>query len=100
MNIRNVDSEAEAQSLLPLFGSHFLEDHARAIMSDPKIALIELIANCWDAGSNRVDITWPKQSMPDSIQIKDNGTGMTYEEFTFRWRSLNYNRKEVQGDEV
>lgn len=90
----------ETSLLLPLFGSHFLEDHAKTIISDPKIALIELIANCWDAGANRVDITWPKESRPELIEVKDDGTGMTAEEFSKRWRELNYNRKEIQGDEV
>jgi len=93
-------SQAKEQPLLPLFGRHFLEDHARTIMSDPKIALIELIANCWDAGANRVDITWPKESISEWIKIEDDGTGMTYDEFTHRWRELNYNRKEDQGDDV
>jgi len=69
-------------------------------MSDPSIALVELIANCWDAGANRVDIAWPKESRPELIEVKDDGTGMTYEEFTYRWRELNYNRKEVQGEDV
>lgn len=95
-----VGDQLEEQSLLPRFGSHFLEDHARTLVSDPKIALVELIANCWDAGANRVDITWPKESRPDIIEIKDDGTGMTYEEFTHRWLELNYNRKEAQGDKV
>jgi len=93
-------SQAEERNLLPLFGSHFLEDHTRTLMSDPKIALVELIANCWDAGANRIDITWPKESVPDAIEIKDDGTGMSYEEFIQRWRELNYNRREAQGDDV
>ena len=99
MNIKSA-SQNEVVTLLPLFGSHFLEDHARTLISDPKIALVEMIANCWDAGANRVDITWPKESRPELIEIKDDGTGMTYEEFTYRWRELNYNRKEVQGEDV
>jgi hypothetical protein len=96
----NVNSSGKQEILLPIFGSHFLDDHARTLVSDPKIALIELIANCWDAGANRVDITWPEESKPDLIDIKDDGIGMDYEEFIYRWRALNYNRKEAQGDEV
>ena len=88
------------QDLFPSFGIHFLEDHARTIISDPKIALIELIANCWDAGANHVDIKWPTESVPDLVAIKDDGTGMTYDEFVYRWRMLNYNRKEAQGEDV
>jgi len=87
------------KSLLPLFGMNFLDDHARMIITDPKIALVELIANCWDAGANRVDITWPDPA-PAIMEIKDDGTGMTYQEFVDRWRELNYNRRSVQGEDV
>lgn len=93
-------NQNEDLQFLPLFGSHFLEDHARTIISDPRIALVELIANCWDAGANRVDITWPEDAVPDPIIITDDGTGMTYAEFIERWRELNYNRKERQGEDV
>ena len=93
-------SRATTQNYLPRFGINFLEDHARRIINDPRIALIELIANCWDAGANRVDITWPVESKPDIIKIKDDGTGMTKEEFTQRWLEFNYNRKEAQGEDV
>lgn len=95
-----MNSQGPIQSMLPRFGSNFLEDHARRILTDPKIALVELIANCWDAGANRVDLTWPIESRPDTIQIEDDGTGMTAEEFTHRWLEFNYNRKEAQGDDV
>jgi len=88
-------NQATKQSYLPRFGSNFLEDHARRIITDPKIALVELVANCWDAGANRVDIIWPEESRPDNIQIRDDGTGMTAEEFTQRWLEFNYNRKKV-----
>jgi len=86
--------------LLPKFGEGFLEDHARLIINDPKIALVEIVANCWDAGADRVDISWPVQEMPDSIAIRDNGIGMTYEEFTKRWLFLNYDRVKEQGSQV
>jgi len=93
-------NQISMQNLLPRFGINFLEDHARRIITDPKIALIEIIANCWDAGANRVDIIWPVESKPDTIQIKDDGTGMTKEEFAERWLEFNYNRKEAQGEDV
>ena len=87
------------QALLPTFGEAFLEDHARRIMSDPKIALVELVANSWDAGADQVLITWPDPA-PGTLAVEDNGTGMTYEEFAARWLELSYNRRTVQGDEV
>ena len=42
------------------FGPKFLQDHAGHIMTDPRIALVELVANSYDAGAPLVEITWPK----------------------------------------
>jgi len=66
---------------------------------EPDIAITELVANCWDAGASRVDILWPVSS-GDRIEVKDNGCGMTREEFEFRWRSLYYDRRKVQGPDA
>ena len=87
-------------NLLPSFASTFMEDHARRMITDPKIALIEIVANCWDAGADRVDIIWPEFATPEAIEIRDNGIGMTYEQFTQRWLQLNYNRIKMQGEDV
>jgi hypothetical protein len=82
------------------FGSEFLEDHAGQLITSPLVALIELVANAWDAGANLVDIQWPKQSVPELFRISDDGTGMTPEEFSTRWLELAYNRKATQGEDV
>jgi hypothetical protein len=87
-------------TLLPSFGPTFMEDHARRVVGDPRIALAEIIANSWDAGADRVDVTWPQEAVPDLVEIVDNGTGMTYEQFTHRWLQLNYNRTAEQGEVV
>lgn len=81
------------------FGDSFLEHHAGSIIADPHYALIELVANCWDAGADRVDIEWLR-SDGQCLSIQDNGTGMTYEEFTQRWTQLHYNRLKYQGNTV
>jgi hypothetical protein len=87
-------------AMLPRFGGNFLEDHARRIVTDARIALIEIVANCWDAGATRVDVTWPKDSVPDPIVFEDDGVGMTLEEFKDRWLELSYNRLTTQGIDV
>jgi len=89
-----------SQPLLPTFGPGFLEDHARRLVTNPEIALLELVANCWDAGADRVDVNWPETSAPNSIKIEDNGTGMTHQEFTDRWLQFSYDRRQVQGEDV
>lgn len=81
------------------FGPGFLRDHAGHIMTDPRIAVVELIANAYDAGATQVDIRWPDQPGGE-FEIADNGTGMTLEEFNRRWKTLRYNRSIEQGSDV
>jgi len=81
------------------FGKNFLRDHAGRIMTDPNFALVELVANSWDAGANQVFIEIP-EALGDKISISDNGTGMKREEFLTRWKTLSYNRVKYQGREV
>lgn len=84
------------QTLFPTFGSNFLLNHAGRIITDPKFAIVELVANSWDAGATKVQISWPEQ-FGDIVCIEDNGTGMTPDEFRFRWKDLNYERTKHQG---
>lgn len=78
------------------FSERFLDCHAGKIISDPKIAIVELVANSWDAGATEVQITWPVY--PERyFEIADNGTGMTRTEFLKIWTTLNYNRVKEQG---
>lgn len=81
------------------FGPGFLRDHAGHIMSEPHIAVVELIANAYDAGATSVQIRWPDASGGE-FEIADNGSGMTAEEFNRRWKALSYNRTLEQGAEV
>lgn len=84
-----------------LYDQRFLESHAGPqILHDPKTAIVELIANAWDAGATRVGITWPDGKGTRKFVIEDNGSGMTDAEFKHRWRMLYYNRQEEQGPKV
>jgi hypothetical protein len=78
------------------FGEGFLEDHAGSIIREPRVAVIELIANAYDAGATEVKIEWPQET-GGSFSITDNGAGMTKDEFDVRWKTLSYNRQESQG---
>lgn len=88
-----------AAPILPTFGANFLDNHAGNIIRDPHYAIIELIANSWDAGADEVRIQLPQRT-GEMFSIADNGTGMTLEEFRGRWTQLNYNRLEHQGSDV
>lgn len=83
-----------------LFAPRFLESMTGAnILRSPRIALVELIANAWDAGATRVDVKWPA-SRTGEFEVKDNGHGMTADEFDHRWRTLTYDRLSEQGATV
>lgn len=89
-----------AESQQVLFAPRFLESMTGAnILRAPRIALVELIANAWDAGATRVDVKWPA-SRTGRFEVKDNGHGMTAEEFDHRWRTLKYDRLDEQGATV
>jgi hypothetical protein len=81
-----------------LFDDRFLEDYAGQIMRDPIVALVELVANAWDAYATEVDITWPDDRNP--FRIADNGIGMTAEQVDVRWRTFAYDRIKSQGGET
>lgn len=82
-----------------VFGPRFLEDHAGHILSDPHVAVVELIANAYDAGASSVRIQWP-ESAGGRFEIRDDGMGMTEEELLRRWKTLSYNRLQEQGSQA
>lgn len=79
-----------------LFADGFLESFAGKIIESRKIAIIELVANAWDAGATEVEIKYPVED-EDEFYIIDNGHGMTKSEFNFRFRTLSYNRTQYQS---
>jgi hypothetical protein len=94
---QGTDSMAEERALL--FDDRFMERHAGSIISDPAIAIVELVANAWDAWATQVDIVWPELSTGVPFVIRDNGKGMTEAQFQTRWKTLDYNRVREEGAE-
>lgn len=80
-----------------LYDERFLESYAGAIITDPATAIVELVANCWDAYATEVRITWPDSALERQFKITDNGHGMTRDEFQHIWRTIAYNRLAAQG---
>ena len=90
-----------ASQLDLLFAERFLEVHAGpSIMRDPVTALVELVANAWDAGATEVNIRWPDEDIGRTFCISDNGHGMTRDQFERRWLTLSYDRRVGQGHRV
>jgi len=90
---------SEQTTLDPYFEEGFIQKHAGKIMYLPDFALVELVANAWDAGAQVVKINIPDK-LGEIISIEDNGTGMTQTEFEKIWPVLSYNRVKHQGKEV
>ncbi|MDP2699693.1 ATP-binding protein [Thalassospira sp.] len=82
------------------YDERFLESWAGSIVSVPSTALVELVANCWDAYATKVDITCADFSEQTQFSIVDNGKGMTLDEFQFIWKTMSYNRLNYGGESV
>ena len=79
-----------------MFADRFLLDHAGQIIGDPRTAVLELIANAYDAGATKIALQWPTEK-GEFFSVTDNGTGMTKDEFVERWKTLSYDRVRRQG---
>lgn len=80
-----------------LFEDNYLvRSLSSSIVSQPDVALTELVANAWDAGATTVKIFIPEK-VGDKLIIEDNGTGLTKDQFYERWMKLSYNRLTHQG---
>ena len=90
----------EENVLFPsLYEENFIVRSLGSIVSQPDIALTELVANAWDAGATCVNISIP-ENMNQILYIEDDGTGLTEEEFQRQWMTLRYNRLKNQGRKV
>jgi len=66
------------------------------LITDRITALFELVKNCYDANSTRVDIIFENVSFinPNSkITIKDNGYGMKFEDIRDKWMVIGTSSK-------
>ena len=83
-----------------LYDDRFWEQYVgKHLVNDPITAIVELVANAWDAGAKEVRIYWPEQT-GDSLQVTDDGEGMTEAEFFRRWGTMSYDRCKEQGETV
>lgn len=79
------------------YEDRFLESWAGSIITNPSTAIVELVANCWDAYATEVKITWPDPKLGKQFSISDNGKGMTKDEFDYIWRAMSYDRVAKTG---
>lgn len=79
------------------YEDRFLESWAGSIITNPSTAIVELVANCWDAYATEVNISWSDVKAERQFSITDNGIGMTRDEFKFIWRAMSYDRVTRHG---
>lgn len=84
------------------FDSRFFDQYAGGLIRNPEVAIVELVANAWDAGATSVWIVWPSNPNEEDCEfsIEDNGIGMSESEFSKRWKTFSYNRLQTQGAKV
>ena len=82
-----------------LFEDDYLIRSLGGIVTQPEVALTELVANAWDAGATEVHIFIPDKK-GERLTIEDNGVGMTKDEIYNRWMKLRNNRVKHQGRKV
>jgi hypothetical protein len=69
----------------------------------PVPAIAELISNSWDADATCVDIqlplneTWDPANGHHSIEVSDNGNGMTWDMVRYAYLDVGRDRREVEG---
>jgi len=82
-----------------LFEDDYIIRSQGTLVTQPEVALIELVANAWDAGATTVKITIPEKH-GELLTIEDNGIGLSKEEFHNIWMKLRYDRLRSQGNKV
>ena len=79
------------------FSGNLIKHLGLSMYGGPVPALAELIANAWDADAHHVDLDLPLDrplGEDDSISIKDDGRGMTWEEVSSQYLVIGRNRRE------
>lgn len=94
------NKQSQALKLSTHYDQRFFEDYlGNKMSSDSVTAIVELIANAWDAGAKNVKIEWPSENN-EKFSVTDDGHGLTQQEFSSRWTQLSYDRQRDQRSEV
>lgn len=70
------------------------------LITDDNIAVLELVKNSFDAGSNQVKISFENLEKPNSkLIISDLGSGMSAFDIENKWLNIAYSEKKVKREE-
>lgn len=69
----------------------------KELINDKYIAVFELVKNSYDAGASRVDIKFKNFGNDTTIEIFDDGCGMTYDDLINKWLFVAYSEKKERN---
>lgn len=71
------------------------------LITDDNLAVLELVKNSFDAGSNKVDLTFLNLNSSDSSKliISDLGSGMSDYDLVNKWLNIAYSEKKAKREE-
>lgn len=71
------------------------------LITDDNLAVLELVKNSFDAGSDKVDLTFLnlKNSNPSKLIISDLGSGMSEYDLEHKWLNIAYSEKKAKREE-
>lgn len=96
-----VDPKDKKREYLMRFAGELVKHLGLQMYSGPAPAIGELVSNAWDAVARNVWIDIPLNRSieeKDSIVIKDDGHGMTYEECNKAYLIIGRDRRRQEGD--
>lgn len=82
-----------------VFDINVLEHLGLKMYTSLPAVIAEFVANSWDAGATIVDVTIPERPFDEgySLEIKDNGFGMTVDEVNQKFLVVGRNRRREEG---
>lgn len=89
----NIDENNKNKTIRFTIESRILKELGERLVNDSSIALTELIKNSYDADASFCDVTVTETQ----IIIKDDGHGMTFDEFKNKWMKIATANKLVES---
>lgn len=92
------DDEGAGRRLVLRFHGRIIDSLGIQMYQSPVAAVAELIANAWDADAERVEVNLPvAMGSEATIEIKDDGRGMTFAECQSKYLEVGRNRRVSEG---
>jgi Histidine kinase-, DNA gyrase B-, and HSP90-like ATPase len=93
-------SKAKRRLLRLKFHGRIIDHLGIQMYQSPVAAIAELVSNSWDADAKSVRIVFPKNlSNSATIEIADDGDGMTFDECENRYLNVGYCRRGIGSEE-